>query len=76
VIRSNIKTLTASEAARGFKAVIEGAEARQEEVLITRNGKPIARLVPEPAALGALEVLNNIFPQGWRKSKRTKADNK
>jgi len=36
-------------------------EAEQEEVVLIRNNKPIARLVPEPPAQNALEVLGDLY---------------
>lgn len=55
-----MKTLTVTEVARNFSAVIDGIEAEQEEVVVIRNNRPIARLVPEPPAQNALEVLGDL----------------
>ena len=55
-----MKTLTVTDAARNFSAVMDGVEANQEEIVLVRNRKPIARLVPEPAARNALEVLSDL----------------
>jgi prevent-host-death family protein len=46
-----MKTLTVTEVARNFSAVITGLQADQEDIVVTRKNKPIARLVPEPAML-------------------------
>ena len=56
-----MKTLTVTEVARNFSAVMDGVERNQEEIVLVRNQKPIARLVPEPAALNALEVLGDLY---------------
>lgn len=56
-----MKTLTVTEVARNFSAVMDGVEANQEEIVVMRNSKPIARLVPEPPAQNALEVLGDIY---------------
>jgi prevent-host-death family protein len=56
-----MKTLTVTEVARNFSAVMDRVEAEQEEVVLIRNNKPIARLVPEPPALNALEVLGDLY---------------
>ena len=56
-----MKTLTVAEAARNFSAVMDGVESGQEEVVLVRNRKPIARLVPEPRAQNALEVLGDLY---------------
>jgi len=56
-----MKTLTVTEVARNFSAVMDRVEAEQEEVILTRNNRPIARLVPEPPAMNALEVLGDLY---------------
>ncbi|MDZ4288885.1 MAG: type II toxin-antitoxin system Phd/YefM family antitoxin, partial [Prosthecobacter sp.] len=56
-----MKTLTVSEVARNFSAVLEGAETGQEEIALTRNRKPVARLIPEPPSQNALEVLGDLY---------------
>lgn len=56
-----MKTLTVTEVARNFSAVVDGVESEQEEIVIVRNHKAIARLVPEPQALNALEVLGDLY---------------
>ena len=56
-----MKTLTVTEVARNFSSVMNGVESDQEEVVLMRNHKPIARLVPEPQAQNALEVLGDLF---------------
>jgi antitoxin (DNA-binding transcriptional repressor) of toxin-antitoxin stability system len=56
-----MRTLNVTEVARNFSAVISRVESHQEEVVLVRNHKPIARLVPEPAARNALEVLGDLY---------------
>jgi prevent-host-death family protein len=56
-----MKKLTVTEVARNFSAVMDGVEADQEEILVVRNKKPIARLIPEPPAQTALEVLGDLY---------------
>ena len=56
-----MKTLTVTEVARNFSAVMDGVESRQEEIVLVRNHKPIARLVPEPPAQNAMEVLGDLY---------------
>ena len=53
-----MKELTATEVARRFSAVLDGAE-NGEAVAITRGGRRIAMLVPAPRANGA--VLLEVF---------------
>ncbi|MBI3375028.1 MAG: type II toxin-antitoxin system Phd/YefM family antitoxin [Betaproteobacteria bacterium] len=56
-----MKTLSVTEVARNFSAILEGVEREREEVLLVRNRRPIARLVPEPPAQTALEVLGDLY---------------
>ena len=56
-----MKTLTVTEVARNFSAVMDGVESEQEEIVLVRNHKPIARLVPEPQSQNALEVLGDLY---------------
>jgi antitoxin (DNA-binding transcriptional repressor) of toxin-antitoxin stability system len=56
-----MKTLSVTEVARNFSAVMDGVEAEQEEIVLVRNHKAIARLVPEPPAQTALEVLSDLY---------------
>ena len=56
-----MKTLTVTEVARNFSSVMDGVESEQEEIVLVRNHKPIARLVPEPQAQNALEVLGDLY---------------
>ncbi|MEQ1751030.1 MAG: type II toxin-antitoxin system Phd/YefM family antitoxin [Prosthecobacter sp.] len=56
-----MKTLTITEVARNFSSVMNGVESDQEEVVLVRNHKPSARLVPEPQAQNALEVLGDLY---------------
>ena len=56
-----MKTLTVTEVARNFSAVLDGLEAEQEEIVLVRNHRAIARLVPEPPEQTALEVLGDLY---------------
>ncbi|MEO6788353.1 MAG: type II toxin-antitoxin system Phd/YefM family antitoxin [Chthoniobacteraceae bacterium] len=55
-----MKTLTVTEVARNFSAVLDDLEREQEEVVLIRNHRQVARLVPEAPAQDALEVLGDI----------------
>jgi prevent-host-death family protein len=46
-----MREMTASDVARNFSAVLDGAEGG-EPVVITRNGRRVALLVPAPRANG------------------------
>ena len=56
-----MKTLTVTEVARNFSSVMDGVVSEQEEIVLVRNNKPIARLVPEPPEQNALEVLGDLY---------------
>ena len=56
-----MKTLSVTEVARNFSAVLDGVEREQEEVVLVRNRRQIARLIPEPPAQSALEVLGDLY---------------
>jgi prevent-host-death family protein len=50
-----MKTVNATEVARNFSEVLDGVEHRRQTYVVTRAGKPIARITPVPSANG-LEV--------------------
>ena len=56
-----MKTLTVTEVSRRFSSVLDDVERLNEEVVLVRNRRQIARLVPEPAAQNALEVLGDLY---------------
>jgi prevent-host-death family protein len=56
-----MKTLSATEAARNFSAVLDSVERDQEEIVLVRNRRHVARLVPEPPRQDALEVFGDLF---------------
>lgn len=59
------KTLTLREANQSFSRCIREVEAG-EEFVITRNGKPVARLSPA----GGRRVLTPEQEQAWQRTKR------
>lgn len=50
-----MKTVNATEVARNFSEVLDGVEHRRQTYVVTRAGKPIARITPVPSTNG-LEV--------------------
>lgn len=56
-----MKILSATEVARNFSAVLDRVERDQLEVVLVRNRRQIARLIPEPPAQNALEVLGDLY---------------
>jgi len=56
-----MKILTVTKAARNFSRVLDQVERDGEEIVLVRNHRQIVRLVPEPAAQNALEVLGDLY---------------
>jgi prevent-host-death family protein len=56
-----MKVLTVTEAARNFSRVLDEVEREQEEIVLVRNHRQIVRLIPEPPAQNALEVLGDLY---------------
>lgn len=60
-IVAHMKFLTVTKAARNFSRVLDEVERDGEEIVLVRNHRQIVRLVPEPAAQNALEVLGDLY---------------
>src|SRR5262249_19125035 len=64
-IRSNrilllwMKTLSVTEFARNFRKVLDAVEHEQEEIVLVRNRRQVARLVPEAPYQNALEAFGD-----------------
>ncbi len=56
-----MKTLSVTEVARNFSAVLDSVERDQEEVVLIRNRRRIARLIPEAPRQDALEVFGDLY---------------
>jgi len=56
-----MKTLTVTEVARNFSAVMNKVERDGEEIVLQRNQRTIARLVPESPDQNALEALGDLY---------------
>ena len=56
-----MKTLSVTEVARHFSAVLDAVERNQEEIVLVRNERQIARLVPEAPRQDALEVFGDLY---------------
>ncbi len=56
-----MKTLSVTEVARNFSAVLDVVERGQEEVVLVRKGRQIARLVPEAPRQDALSVFADLY---------------
>jgi hypothetical protein len=56
-----MKILSVTEVARHFREVIDSVEQTQEEIVLIRNRKQVARLVPETPCQNALEVFGDLY---------------
>ena len=56
-----MKTLSVTEVARNFSAVIDALERDQEEIVLVRNQRQVARLVPEASQQDALSVFGDLY---------------
>ncbi len=56
-----MKTLTATNVSRNFSRVLDEVTHRGEEITITRNKQPVAKLVPGVPRMSALEALSDIY---------------
>ncbi|TMA80121.1 MAG: type II toxin-antitoxin system Phd/YefM family antitoxin [Deltaproteobacteria bacterium] len=56
-----MKMLSVTEVARNFRRVLDSVEHGQEEIVLVRNRRRVARLVPEAPAENALEVFGDLY---------------
>jgi len=56
-----MKTLSVTEVARNFSAVVDTVEREQEEIVLVRNRRQVARLIPELPRQDALEVFGDLY---------------
>jgi antitoxin (DNA-binding transcriptional repressor) of toxin-antitoxin stability system len=56
-----MRTVTATELARNFRAMLDSVEHRREELVILRNNHAVARIVPGPTAMTALEAMGDLY---------------
>jgi len=56
-----VRTITATELARNLRRVLDRLAVEGEEIVIERNGEPVARLVPSPARQTALEAMADLY---------------
>ena len=56
-----MKTLSVTDVARNFSAVLDALERDQEEIVLVRNHRHIARLIPEAPHQDALNVFGNLY---------------
>lgn len=53
--------MSVTEVARNFSAVIDTLERDQEEIVLVRNQRHVARLVPEAPQQDALSVFGDLY---------------
>jgi len=63
-MENTVKTISVEEAAETFEQCVREVEAG-EEYTITRNGQPVARLVPVEIGFGPLDR-TSLRERGWR----------
>jgi hypothetical protein len=56
-----MKILSVTDVARHFREVIDSVEHKQEEIVLVRNRKQVARLIPEVPCQNALEVFGDLY---------------
>ena len=56
-----MKTLSVTDVARNFSAVLDALERDQEEIVLVRNQRHVARLVPEAPRQDALSVFADLY---------------
>ena len=56
-----MKTLTATVVARSFSRLLDSLERGGEEIVVTRNKHPVARLVPGAPHMTAIEALGDLY---------------
>jgi antitoxin (DNA-binding transcriptional repressor) of toxin-antitoxin stability system len=57
----SVKTLSVTEVARNFSAVLDVVERNQEEIVLVRDARRIARLVPDASPQDAMQVFGDLY---------------
>ena len=53
--------ITATELARKFKQMMNLVEFKGEELIIVRNNHQIAKIIPGPSTMTALEAMSDLY---------------
>jgi antitoxin (DNA-binding transcriptional repressor) of toxin-antitoxin stability system len=56
-----VKTISATELARTLSAILDRLAVERDEIVIERNHRQIARLIPGPGRLTALEAFGDLY---------------
>ena len=55
-----MKTITATELARNFRQYLDQVEHQGEELVVVRNQHQVAKIVPGPVTMTAIEALTDL----------------
>jgi antitoxin (DNA-binding transcriptional repressor) of toxin-antitoxin stability system len=53
--------ITATKLARKFKQMMNLVEFQGEELIIVRNNRQVAKIIPGPATMTALEAMSDLY---------------
>ena len=56
-----MKTITATELARNFRQYLDQVEHQGEELVVVRNQHQVAKIVPGPVTMTAIEALADLY---------------
>lgn len=56
-----MRTVTATELARNFRSMFDQVEFKHEELIVIRNNHEVARIIPGPATMTALEAMADLY---------------
>lgn len=56
-----MKTVTATELARNFRRYLDQVEFQGEELIVIRNHHPVAKVVPGPTKMTALQAMADLY---------------
>jgi antitoxin (DNA-binding transcriptional repressor) of toxin-antitoxin stability system len=56
-----MKTITATELARNLSEILDRLAVEGEELVIERNHRQVARLVPGPGRVTAIEAMSDLY---------------
>ncbi len=54
-------TVTATELARNFRVMFDKVEFKKEELIVMRNNHEVARIIPGPFQMTALEAMSDLY---------------
>ena len=56
-----MKTITATELARNFRRYLDQVEHQGEELVVVRNQHQVAKIVPGPVTMTAIDALTDLY---------------